>query len=214
MKYPLLTGVSVLLLLCACSTTSGIKSRTGFLKEYTGLKQVDKHGYHYFQNLDNADLSLYDKIFIPEIKVIANTEKPTPKQCRLYKQIAAYTTAAYRKNIMKRSANYTLVDVAQKGTLLMQIAVSAVEVHLDDDEWDNLRALPLALNDMTRKRYQEGTVRLLIEARISDAMSNKPLARSMRVIMEEEVHTSADDLEFKQLQASLDRWLYTAAVKY
>jgi len=206
--------IMVILAFTACSTGASYESRTGFLQKYDGLKRVSVENVHYFEKVDDANLSSYDKIFVPDIKVFSNTAVQTSSEHGLYTQITAYATAAYRKNIMKSSANYTLVDVAQKGTIMMEIAISVVEVHPGEKGWDSLSAFPLSLNESTQKTYEKGNVRLLIEARITDVMSKKLLARSMRVIMEEEVRVETDKLLFKDLQASLDRWLYEAAIRY
>lgn len=214
MKYMISTSLFIsMLIFSACSVASD-PLRTGFLSDYDGFQHVSAGDMHYFQRLDDANLSWYDKMFIPEIKVFSNTAEPSFGDSRLYSEITAYTTAAYRKNIMKKSANYCLVDVAQEGTMLMEIAISTVEVHPSDEKWDNLTALPFSINDRTKKSYEEGSVRILIEARISDAMNNDLLARSMRVIMKEEVRVDSDQLSFKDIQASLDRWLYDSAIAY
>lgn len=201
-------------ILSSCSQSVSYPKRTGFLNDYDSVQNASIGHMHYFQKLDDTDLSRYDKIYIPEIKVISNSAEMTPEDNRLYSQITAYTTAAYRKNIMKKSSNYCLVDVAQEGTMLMEIAISTVEVHLSDEKWDNLTALPFSINERTKQAYQDGHVRILIEARISDAMNNDLLARSMRVIMEEEVSIDGNHLSFNAIQASLDRWLYESAVSY
>jgi hypothetical protein len=99
--------------------------------------------------------------------------------------------------------------------MVMQIAISMVEVHPEDKNWDQLSALPFTLDAETYSVYSEGSARLLIEARISDAMSGKLLARSIRIVMGEEVkvHNNAY-LQFKDLQAALDTWLYEAMLRH
>jgi len=210
----LISIIASVLIFSACTTNLNYQIRTGFLDNYDGLKKVSTNEIHFFENIDDANLSAYDKIYIPDIKVFSNTSVQTAQENELYTQITAYTTAAYRKNIMKKSANYSLVDVAQEGTIIMQIAISTVEVHPKDKEWDNMTALPLSMTESTQKTYQEGSARLLIEARISDAMNDKLLARSMRVIMDQEIRSNDDRLSFKDLQASLDRWLYKTVIKH
>ncbi len=203
-----------LLILCACSANYKFQLRTGFLDSYDGLEKVSADKVHYFKTMDDANLSAYDKIYIPDIKVLSNTTRSTPKENKLYTLISEYTSAAYRKNIMKNSANYSMVGVAQEGTIIMQIAISTVEVHTQDKEWDNLSALAFCLNESTLEKYKEGNVRLLIEARITDAMNEKLLAHSMRVIMDEEIRTNKEYLAFSNVQASLDKWLYKAVIKH
>jgi hypothetical protein len=199
----------------ACSMTQTYQNRTGFFKSYDAFQPVAHSNSLFFYQEKDANLSAYDKMFIPEIQVLAHTAHTTPEDNRLYAQISAYATAAYTKNIIKNSANYTVVDVAQKGAMVMQIAISMVEVHPEDKNWDQLSALPFTLDAETYSVYSEGSARLLIEARISDAMSGKLLARSIRIVMGEEVkvHNNAY-LQFKDLQAALDTWLYEAMLRH
>lgn len=203
-----------LVILNACSANVAYQFRTGFLNDYESLEKAPKGEFHFFEKVGSVDLTAYDKIVVPDIKVIANSTASTPQENELFTQISAYTSAAYRKNIMKKSANYTLVDVPQEGSMVVNIAISLVEVHPEDKDWDNLMAFPFTLNASTYSSFLEGNVRLLIEARITDAMSNKVLARSMRVMMRDEVRINSDKIEFKDLQAALDRWLNEAVVRH
>jgi len=199
----------------ACSTTQTYHNRTGFFKSYDEFKPVAQNSSLFFNKEEDVDLSTYDKIFIPEVLVLPHTVHATAEDNKLYTQIAAYSTAAYTKNIIKNSANYQVVDVAQKDAMVMQIALSMVEVHPEDKNWDQLSALPFTLDASTYSAYSEGNARLLIEARISDAMSGKLLARSMRIVMEEEVKVHDDThIQFKDVQTALDRWLYEAVFKH
>jgi hypothetical protein len=190
-------------------------NRTGFFKSYDEFKPTSHDNFLFFHKEDDANLSHYDKIFIPDIKILSYTANMNSEDNKLYTQIAAYSTAAYTKNIIKNSANYKVVDVAQKGAMVMQIALSIVEVHPEDANWDQLSALPFTLDASTYSAYSEGNARLLIEARISDAMNGKLLARSMRIVMEEEIKAHDDThLQFKDVQTALDRWLYEAVLKH
>lgn len=210
----LISAFVALLMLSACSTSVAYQHRTGFLKGYESLEKAPRGESHFFEKLGDVNLATYNKMVVPDIKVIANTSETTPQENELFTQISAYTSAAYRKNIMKNSANYTLVDVAQEGAMIMNIAISLVEAHPEDKNWDNLIAFPFNLNASTYTSLLEGNVRVLIEARITDAMSNKVLAHSMRVIMQDEVRLKGEQIEFTDLQASLDRWLNEAIVKH
>lgn len=201
-------------LVSGCASQQPHQNRSGFLGSYEFSAQADSDKTYYFETLEGADLSAYEKILVPEIKVISNTKKQSSQENVLNEQISSYASAAYRQNIIKNSSNYTLVDVAQVDTMIIQIALSMVEVHPDDKNWDKLSALALSLNPQTFMSYQEGDARLLVEARISDAISGKVLARSMRIVMEEKVALHAEQLQFQDLQPALDRWLNEAMIKH
>lgn len=214
-KTHLLSLLLIFFVFTACSTTQTYQNRTSFFKSYDAFQPVAHSRSLFFHQEEDANLSAYDKMFIPEIQVLAHTVHASAEDNKLYTQISAYTTAAYTKNIVKNSANYKVVDVAQKGAMVMQIAISMVEVHPEDKNWDQLSALPFTLDAGTYSVYSEGNARLLIEARITDAMSGRLLARSMRIVMEEEVRAHNDaHLQFKDLQAALDTWLYEAMLKH
>lgn len=214
-KRCFLTLLFVSLVFTACSATKTYHNRTGFFKSYEAFEPVAHNSFLFFNKEEDANLSAYDKIFIPEVRILSHTAQATPADNKLYTQVAAYATPAYTKNIIKNSANYKVVDVAQKGAMIMQIAISMVEVHLEDENWDQLSALPFTLDASTYSVYSEGNARLLIEARISDAMTGRLLARSMRIVQEKEIRLHDDArLQFEDLQAALDTWLYEAALKH
>lgn len=214
-KIYLLSLLLLSFVFTACSTTQTYDNRSGFFKSYETFKPVAQNSSLFFHKDADADLGAYDKIIIPEIKVFSHTVQTSPEENKLYTQIAAYSTAAYAKNIIKNSANYKVVDVAQKGAMVIQIAISMVEVHPEDKTWDQLSALPFTLDASTYSAYSEGNARLLIEARISDAMNGRLLARSMRIVMDEKVRLHKDThLQFKDLQTALDKWLYEAVLKH
>lgn len=214
-KKHLLYTLLLSLVFTACSTTQTYHNRTGFFKSYESFKPVAHNSSLFFHKEADANLSAYDKMFIPEIKILPHTLQTTSEDNKLFAQIAAYATSAYTKNIIKNSANYKVVDVAQKGAMVMQIAISVVEVHPEDENWDQLSSLPFTLDASTYAAYTEGNARLLIEARISDAMSGSLLARSMRIVNKEKIRLHEDThLQFKDLQAALDTWLYEAVLKH
>lgn len=201
-------------LVSGCASQQPHQNRSGFLGSYAFSAQADSDKTYYFETLKGADLSAYKKILVPDVEVIPNTTSQSSQENILYEQISSYASAAYRQNIIKNSSNYTLVDVAQVDTMIIQIAVSVVEVHPDDKAWDNLSALAFSLSPQNFMRYQEGDARLLVEARITDAISGKVLARSMRIVMEEKISLHGEQLEFQDFQAALDRWLDEAMIKH
>jgi uncharacterized protein YceK len=204
---------ALIALVSGCSSHSPHHNRTGFLSS-SAAERADTKETRWFKTMEGVDLSRYEKILVPEIRVLPNTKTHTAREYVLYAQISSYATAAYRQNIMQNSANYTLVDVPQADAILLQIAISMVEVHPDDKDWDDMSALAFSLNPQTYTAYQEGDARLLIEARISDAVSGKLLAQSARIVMEEEVRLHAEQLQFQDLQAGLNRWLNEAVVRH
>lgn len=200
------------LLLGGCSLFSPQHKRTAFL-DLCGYERSKIKETRCFETIEGADLSRYEKILLPDITVLPNTKTHSAGERVLHAQIASYATAAYRHNIAKSSANYNLVDVPQADAIILQIAISMVEVHPEDKAWDDRSALAFSLSPQTLEIYQKGEARILIEARISDAISGKLLANSAHVVMEE-VRLHGKQLQFHDLQAGLDKWLNEAVVKH
>ena len=176
---------------------------TGFLHSYKGLEPVSSDTTHLFSKNKDINLSHYTKLYIPEVKVIALSEKINPYDRELFTQISAYSTASYKKLISKKSSNYELVDVAQKGTLILEVALSMV----DGDDILKAHSLAFKSDAQTQEAYSKGEARLLVEVKTSDAMNNEVLVQSMHLISDQEVLTTADTLKFRDVQPALDRWL-------
>lgn len=209
------SGLVFAIFFTACSTAKTYQNRTGFLTSYESMMKVPGSNSLYFETMADSNLSAYEKILIPDIIVLSNTPTSTPSENSLYTLVTAYTSAAYRKNIIMSSSNYDVVDVAQKDAIVMQIALSMIEVHPEDKHWDKLSALPFSLNASTYAAYQEGNVRLLVEVKITDAMDGRVLARSILAVEDEKIILhDPGRLQFKDIQAALDKWLNESVIKH
>ena len=193
--------LAIVVFLGACSFKG-----TGFLTSYKGLKPLYTDTMHYFYKSPDVNLSQYRKIFIPDIKILALTKDQGPSDYELYNTISAYTTASYKKMLMKKSANYELVGVAQKHTMVMQIALSMVKVNEQTKTLDQLETLPFKVQKKSQDAYSKAEARLMIEVKTTDAMSGKILARSVHVMVDEKVQ-SRQKIKFSDIQRALDAWL-------
>jgi hypothetical protein len=182
----------VTLLLTACAGPQ--VQHSGFLEDYSHLQEVEGSPGLSFEKVSSESLLSYDKMYVKEIRVITMSEDITPQKRALINMIQAYTTASYKKNISKFSENYTLVDVGQQKTIIMDIALSFVAV-------DDGRFTVVPMNDSSFQTYSD--VRLLVEARATDAMSDQLLSRSMNVI-EQKV---SGFKHFSDVQKAIDSWL-------
>ncbi len=190
------------LIIVACSSPK----RTGVLGLYDSLSPVSKGRLHFFKQSDDVNLSTYSKVLVPPIKVVSLLPYDSPEQIKLNSQISAYSTAVYRKMIMKHSSNYQLVDVGQKGTLVINIFLSLAEVSPGGRSLEEIRSVSFKVS-------QSDSVHLLIEVRTTDAMNGKVLARSMQVVENETIVPKSDFLAFKDLQKALDKWLDGVIIK-
>ena len=202
-----LRAIVSLIFLTLVFTGCSSPKRTGVLESYDTLNPVAKGKLHFFEQSKDANLSSYTKVLVPPVQVLSLLAENTPQQIKLNNQISAYTTAVYRKMIMKYSSNYQLVDVGQKETLVINIFISLVEVSPEGKSLEEISSVPF-------KAAQSDSVHLLIEVRTTDAMGDKLLARSMQVIEGEKIISKSDVLEFKDLQKALDKWLDGAIIKH
>jgi len=197
-----------LLLLVAFLTLVGCSSKsrlvhTGFLKGYENLKPLSTRANHLIYKESDANLSAYTKLYIPEIKVLSLSPEISPYDRELYAKVSAYCTASYKKLISKKSANYELVGVGQKGTLVLEVALSLV----DGNNLDKAKAVAFVKKHHNAKLYEEGRTHLLVEVKTRDAMNNKVLVQSMRLMDEKKIKVTSKQIQFKDLQPALDAWL-------
>ncbi len=184
----------------ACAPLSS--SNTGFLDRYDGLEPVASNRFHLFSNDAQMDLSSYNKLLIPEIEVLPLHDHPSAYDRELYTQISAYATASYRKMIKRFSSNYQLVDVPQKETLVMYIALSLVSLQETEIE-----PIAFSKNRQNQALFDTGKVALLVEVKTKDAFSNKTMTRSVQVIDTTPIVSLQERIRFNDLQHSLDAWL-------
>ncbi len=196
--------VCVLILISGCTVHKRLPS-TGFLERYDQLKPMPSHKVHFFAKQRDANLSSFTKLLIPDIQVVTLPQDMSAYDRELYTQISAYATAGYRKMIDKYSKNYTLVDVAQKNALLMQIALSAVS--LDASDIYSAEVMPFSLDVNTRSVYSGSKVYLLVEVNTKDAFSGETLARSLQVVTDVPVTAMGKELRISDLQPAIDTWL-------
>lgn len=192
----LVLGLAVLMSGCG-STKEGPAVNTGFFKNYETLKTQTA-----------PSLKKYTKIKVAPIQVVPAIapDKQTTSQKKMYADIAAYLNEEYKK-IISTSGSYTLTDKDAEDTLVLESAISAVEVHFDDKEWNQLSPIAMGLDVVSFNAYMYEYVRLLGEMRLVDASTKAVVSRNLTIIKENPIFITGDDLEFKNVKASLDNWL-------
>lgn len=190
-------GLVVFLSGCGSTKEVGPAVNTGFFKDYEAIEAATQ-----------SSLKKYTSIKVAEVQVIPAIalEKQTPSQKKMYQDIAAYLKQEYKK-LIHASGRYTVVEKATKNTLVLESAISAVEVHFDDKEWNQLSPIAMGLDVISFNAYMYEFVRLLGEMKLVDAESGKVLSSNLNIIKDEKIFITGDDLEFKNVKASLDGWL-------
>lgn len=193
------TIATIAFLMSGCASKNMQAQNSGFFDDY---KQFDK------KSDVKPSLEKYEKIMLAPVKVISVTakEEQTPKQKKLYEEIANYLNVLYKKDI-EASGSYEIVDAASPNTLILETGISAVEVHLDDEKWNQLSPVTLDLNVVSYNAYMDEDVRILGEMRLIDADTNEVVYRGLKIQKDAKIIIAGDSLELEDVKSALDSWL-------
>lgn len=171
-------------------------SNTGFFKDYKSIQTQEK-----------PVLKEYTKINLSPIIVISGIDviQQSALQKKVYKEISTYLNTEYKKIIS--DAGYTLTDEKTKNTLVLESAISTVEVYLDDKEWNQLLPITMGIDVVSFNAYMNESVRLLGEMRLVDASSGKVISRNLSIVTEEKILILGDEIAFRDVKVGLDAWL-------
>lgn len=199
-----------LLMMSGCASKAVYQEQTGFLDDYETLISgnscsKDQTVYMY----SAQDLQSFNKVTLKDIKVISAIpqSEQTDEQKKLYELISTYVTYGLKKAI-NEDATLSLVDMPGKDTLDLELAVSVVEVHLNDENWNQCSKTALGVNVVTYGVYLDDAVRILIEGRISTQDTLQ--AQSMQIIKDHVIRAENNTLSFENVKPALDAWLKDA----
>jgi hypothetical protein len=193
-----------------CASKAVYKEQTGFLDDYESLISgnscsKDQTVYMY----SSQDLHAFNKVTLKPVKVISAIpqSEQTDEQKKLYELISTYVTYGLKKAI-NEDATLSLAEIPGKDTLDLELAVSVVEVHLNDENWNQCSKTALGVNVVTYGVYLDDAVRVLIESRISteDILQ----AQSMQIIKDHVIRAENNTLSFENVKPALDAWLKDA----
>lgn len=193
-------AISIIFLMTGCgSKATGPATNTGFFENYKKSEM---------QIQAKKALPLYTKIQVIPVRVISgqNISNESASQKKMYKEISNYVTDGYKK-IVQKNKNYTLVDVKSENTLVLRSAISTVEIHPDDKNWNQLTPIAMGLDSVSFNAYMYEYVRVLGESKLVDASTNKVISRSMKIQQRHTIKITGDDLVFADIKPALDSWL-------
>lgn len=197
--------LSVAFLMSGCAGKSVTAGNTGFFKDYEKFEQSNDSSKQFISGID---MTGYKKIIIAPVEVVSviPEDKQTPSQKKLYKEISEYLSAGYKKEIEK-SGRYTISETKGPNTLKLESAISAVEVHFDDDRWNQFSPVSIGVTVVSYNAYMDEDVRILGEKRLVDAQTGEVLVSSMNIQKDEKITLKHDNLEFEDVKPALDSWL-------
>lgn len=200
--------LSVAFLMSGCANKKLYTKNSGFFINYEELNKQVKPKVSEVQSKHAIALSTYKNIIIAPVKVISSIpkEQQTESQKELYKDISEYLTSKYKIELAN-SFKYALVEKPAKDTLVLETAISAVEVHFNDASWYQFSSIPMGLTVVSYNIYMDKDVRILGEKRLVDSQTGDVLNRSMNIIRDIIIRVDSDNLEFKNIRHALDGWI-------
>jgi len=200
--------VATTLLVSACANKSMQTKESGFLNNYDNLQQQENLSQVKAYISPSADFSKYENIYVAPVEIISAIPKDeqTYKQKLLFTQMQDYLTSHY-KEVIKDGTNYNLVDSpSYPRTVIFNSAISAVEVNQDDLGAMDVMPMILVVK-MIKRSADNGNVRILGESKLSDASNGQMLVSMLELHKGKKVRVDAQELEFKDIQATLDDWI-------
>ncbi|WP_455756211.1 DUF3313 family protein [Sulfurimonas sp.] len=190
---------SMVLLFSGCASKSVAVTNSGFFEDYKKFAKINKA---------TTDISSYKNIMLSPVEVISYIPlaQQTPEQKNLYKEISTYLNAEY-KLIVEKNSKYSLAQAKAPNTLILESAVSTVEVHEDDENWNPHAPVDMGLSVVSFNAYINEDVRLLGEKRLVDSQSGKVVTNSMDIQNTIKIVPDGDALTFKDIKPALDSWL-------
>jgi hypothetical protein len=190
--------IGIVLVFGACSTKGELPAdNSGFFEDYDDLKE---------QISENKNIDKYRKIMIKPVVLITRVplDEQTPEQKILYDKIQRYVDSKY-KNMFPNGSKYVLVKHISKDVLVLQSAISIVEVHPEDKEWNQYTPLMMKLDVSSYVAYVEGDARVLNEIRMYDLETKEVLYREIKIQNDTKIIVDGDDLDFSSIKPALDR---------
>ncbi len=199
-----------LLMMSGCASKAVYQEQTGFLDDYETLisgSSCSKDQTIYMYSAQ--DLHDFNKVTLKPVKVISAIpeSEQTQEQKKLYELISTYVTYGLKKAI-NEDTTLSLEEMPGKDTLDLELAVSVVEVHLNDENWNQCSKTALGVNVVTYGVYLDDAVRVLIESRISTEETLQ--AQSMQIIKDHVIRAENNTLIFENVKPALDAWLKDA----
>ena len=199
----ILFSAAVALLIGGCGAKMTYQAQTGFLSDYAQLEQTSPST----RAFKSDAMKQYTKVRLAGVSVVQGTTTPTPEQEALYVKIKTYLEAGLKK-ALGENGTYTLVEASGDDVLELSYALSAVEVHFDDAQWNQFTAAPLGVDALSYSLYLSESIRIMLERRASHG--DEVLGEYMEIVKDSPIVPVDDQLSFEGMKPALDAWLESA----
>ncbi|PHS42292.1 MAG: hypothetical protein COB07_00700 [Sulfurovum sp.] len=205
-KFFLPTAVTLSLFMGGCASNKSLTSQqSGFLNEYSSLKQSPYDPTTLLYIAQDADFASYDNVMVEPVKIIANNEQIKANK-GLLKEMSEYMTQKVRNSI-RQNPNFKLVTKPQANTAKVEFALTAVTVSHDDREVYQYIPVAFVITEAARASgASDKNARIVVEVRITDANSAKVLGRAVSSQKGEQVAIDQEKkLTLDLLKPALDK---------
>jgi len=179
MKKKILATAALGLLLSGCANNKSLTShQSGFLNDYSSLKQSPYDPAARLYIAQGVDFSSYANVMVEPVKIIANNEQIKANK-GLLKEMSEYLTQKVRTSI-RQNPNFKLVTNPQPDTAKIEFALTAVTVDYSDREVYQYIPVAFVITEASRASGASAKdARVLVELRVTDANSGKVLGRAI-----------------------------------
>ncbi len=198
-----LLSTALVLLMVGCGAKMTYQAQTGFLSSYAHLEQTSP----FTREFKTEGLKQMSKVHLAGVSIVQGTATSTPEQEVMYGKIKAYLEAGLKAAIDK-DGKYSLVEQAGEDVLELSYALSAVEVHFDDEKWNQFTAATLGIDALSYSLYLNESIRVMLERRAGQG--EKILGEYMEIIKDYPIVPEEDRLSFEGMKPALDAWLGSA----
>jgi len=201
-KNVLLSGfiASAMIIFSGCASKMQAPQNSGFFEDYKEFKS----GSNLLSDADK--LSQYKKVYIEDVTVISaiSKEEQTDEQKKLYEEISTYATSSLKEALKFKSS-----DKKTKDSLVMKSALSASEVHFDDNNWNQLSPLALGITVVSLNAYIDESARLVGEYTLD--VKSEVISKSLHILKDTKISLNDDFLTINDLKNSIDAWVNIVA---
>lgn len=198
---------------CANKAMKDEAAKSGFLGNYSDLKEDKKYPGAAAWVSPNADFKKYNSIVVMPVQVNhgIGEKELTPVQKQLFQEMSDYLTRGLVQQI-QASGRFEVVSVASPSTMQLEVRVGAVSVNHDDMKFYQFIPVALVATGIARvTNISKASVRILGEGRLSDSGTNEALIRSMGLQKGQEISSSGQELVFADVKPALDHFLNNSA---
>ncbi len=201
-----LTTLALGLLLSGCASNKNLTSQqSGFLDDYSSLKQSPYDPTTRLYIAQDVDFSSYDNVMVEPVNIIANNEQIKANK-GLLKEMSGYLTQKVRRSIRK-NPNFKLVTKPQAKTVKIAFALTAVTVDYSDREVYQYIPVALVITEAARASgASKKDARVVVELRVTDANTGQVLGRALSSQEGEQVAIDKEkELTLDLLKPALDK---------